>query len=168
MGESSAEVVRRYLQDAIAAARAFEAQLHRFAEEGDDDAAKQMFHQHTLETKSRSERLTDRLQNLGGSTSGTKSFLSHVFSPSFKTAQTAPGRLRTTENLIAAFTAENSEAVLFEALFSVSEAAGDPETASLALALQNEAKSTAEKFWHLLPASVLRDAAHPAGQTAEG
>ena len=79
MAETSVDVIKRYLVDAIAAERSFESQLQGFSQEGDDAAAKSLFHQHALETKRQYERLTARLEALGGSPSTAKSFLAHIF-----------------------------------------------------------------------------------------
>ncbi|MDQ2711207.1 MAG: ferritin-like domain-containing protein [Acidobacteriota bacterium] len=156
MAETSAGVVRRYLEDAIAAERSFETQLQGFAKEGDNAAAKQAFHQHALETKNQYERLTVRLESLGGSPSGAKSLLAHIFGLSPKTAQIGHEKEeRTTQNLMMAFAVENSELAMYEALASVAEAAGDSDTFALARSIQKEEKATAEKIWQLLPDAAL-------------
>ncbi len=152
MAETSVDVIKRYLEDAIAAERSFETQLQGFASEGDDSAAKAAFHQHALETKTQYERLTARLQALGGSPSGTKSLLAHIFGLSPKAAQIGHEKEeRTTQNLMMAFAVENSEIAMYEALASVAEAAGDSQTATLARDIQQQEKTTAEKVWRLLP-----------------
>ena len=66
MAETSSEVLKRYLQDAIAAEKSFETQLRGFSREGDDSEAKAAFAQHAAETRSQHERLTARLEALGG------------------------------------------------------------------------------------------------------
>ena len=152
MAETSTDVIKRYLQDAIAAERSFETQLQGFAKEGDDETAKAAFHQHAIETKQQYERLTARLEALGGSTSAAKSFLAHLFGLSPKTAQLGhEEEERTTQNLMMAYAVENSEMAMYEALMTVAEAAGDTETAALAREIQAEEKRTAEKVWSLLP-----------------
>ena len=152
MAETSTDVIKRYLQDAIAAEKSFETQLQGFAQEGDDQAAKAAFHQHALETKQQYERLTARLEALGGSTSGVKSLLAHIFGLSPKTAQLGHEETeRTTQNLMMAFAVENSEVAMYESLAVTAEAAGDTETAALARGIQREEKATAEKIWSLLP-----------------
>lgn len=152
MAESSTDVVKRYLADAIAAEKSFETQLQGFANEGDDAAVKQTFHQHALETKTQYERLTARLESLGGSTSTVKSLLAHIFGLSPKAAQIGhEEEERTTQNLMMAFAVENSELAMYEALATVAEAAGDSETVSLARSIQQQEKATADKIWQLLP-----------------
>ena len=152
MAETSVDVIKRYLEDAIAAEKSFETQLQGFSKEGDDATAQAAFSQHALETKNQYERLTARLQALGGSPSGTKSLLAHIFGMTPKTAQIGHEKEeRTTQNLMMAFAVENSEIAMYEALASVAEAAGDTQTATLAREIQQQEKATAEKVWRLLP-----------------
>lgn len=156
MAETSAEVIKRYLEDAIAAEKSFETQLQGFAGEGDNAAAKTAFHQHALETKQQYERLTARLESLGGSPSTTKSFLAHVFGLSPRSAQLGHEKEeRTTQNLMMAFAVENSEIAMYESLATVAEAAGDTQTAALAREIQQQEKATADKVWKLLPTAAL-------------
>jgi len=157
MAETSVDVIKRYLEDAIAAEKSFETQLEGFSKEGDDTIAQAAFSQHALETKRQYERLTARLEALGGSPSGTKSFLAHVFGLSPKAAQIGHEKEeRTTQNLMMAYAVENSEMAMYEALASVAEAAGDTQTASLAREIQAEEKKTAEKVWKLLPNAAVQ------------
>src|SRR5690242_12452744 len=101
MAEEPIDVIKRYLQDAIAAEKSFETQLEGFSKEGNDQEAKAAFAQHARETRNQYERLTVRLEALGGSTSGFKSFMAHVFGMSPKSAQLGHDEEeRTTQNLI--------------------------------------------------------------------
>lgn len=156
MAETSTDVIKRYLVDAIAAEKSFETQLQGFANEGDDSAAKAAFHQHALETRNQYERLTARLEALGGSPSTTKSILAHLFNMTPKAASLGhEAEERTTQNLMMAFAVENSELAMYQALISVAEAAGDTETVALARSIQAQEKETADKVWNLLsPAAV--------------
>ena len=152
MAETSVDVIKRYLVDAIAAEKSFETQLDGFSQEGDDEAAKSAFRQHALETKRQYERLTARLEALGGSPSTAKSFLAHMFGLAPKAASIGHEKEeRTTQNLMMAFAVENSEMAMYEALATSAEAAGDSQTASLAREIQAEEKATAEKVWRLIP-----------------
>lgn len=152
MAETSVEVIKRYLVDAIAAEKSFETQLEGFSKEGDNQAAQNAFRIHAQETRRQYERLTARLEVLGGSPSTAKSFLAHVFGMAPKTAQIGHEKEeRTTQNLMMAFAVENSEMAMYEALATVAEAAGDGTTALLARDIQQEEKATAEKIWKLLP-----------------
>lgn len=155
MAETSIEVIKRYLEDAIAAERSFETQLEGFSKEGDDPNAQALFRQHAAETKLQHERLTARLEALGGSPSGTKSFLAHVFGLSPKAAQIGHEKEeRTTQNLMMAFAVENSELAMYESLATAAEAAGDTQTATLARSIQAQEKATAEKIWQYLPTAA--------------
>jgi ferritin-like metal-binding protein YciE len=155
MAETSIQVIRRYLEDAIAAEKSFETQLQGFANEGEDPAAKAAFHQHALETRQQYERLTARLEALGGSPSGAKSLLAHIFGLSPKTAQIGHEKEeRTTQNLMMAYAVENSEIAMYEALATVAEAASDTQTASLARSIQAQERETAQKVWSLIPSAA--------------
>jgi ferritin-like metal-binding protein YciE len=156
MAETSTDVIKRYLEDAIAAEKSFETQLEGFSKEGDNATVQAAFRQHALETRQQYERLSARLESLGGSPSTAKSFLAHMFGLSPKTAQIGHEKEeRTTQNLMMAFAVENSEMAMYEALATVAEAAGDTQTASLARSIQAEEKATAEKVWRLLPQAAV-------------
>jgi ferritin-like metal-binding protein YciE len=155
MAESTTDVIKRYLEDAIAAEKSFETQLQGFAKEGDDTQAQSLFQQHATETRTQYERLTARLEALGGSTSAAKSMLAHIFNMTPKAAQIGHEKEeRTTQNLMMAFAVENSECAMYESLASVAEAAGDTETASLARSIQAQEKATADKVWALIPSAA--------------
>jgi len=155
MAETSVDVIKRYLEDAIAAEKSFETQLEGFSKEGDNVAAQTAFSTHAQETRVQYQKLTARLEALGGSPSGAKSFLAHVFGLAPKTAQIGHEKEeRTTQNLMMAFAIENSELAMYEALATVAEAAGDGITAMLAREIQAEEKATAEKVWKLLPSAA--------------
>jgi ferritin-like metal-binding protein YciE len=151
MAQTSNDVIRRYLEDAIAAEKSFETQLQGFAREGDDEEVEAAFAIHAAETRRQYERLITRLEELGGSPSTTKSFLAHVFGLAPKSAQVghAPEE-RTTQNLIMAFTVENSECAMYEALAAAAEAAGDEATEKLAREIQADEKQTADKVWRFI------------------
>lgn len=150
--ETSQDLIKRYLEDAIAAEKSFETQLDAFSKEGTNPAVKAAFAQHSLETKSQYQRLEVRLESLGGSASAAKSVLAHIFGMVPQSAKLGHEREeRTTQNLMIAFAVENSELAMYEALAVVAEAAGDGTTASLAREIQAEEKAAAEKVWKLLP-----------------
>jgi ferritin-like metal-binding protein YciE len=151
MPQTSNNVIRRYLEDAIAAEKAFETQLQGFAREGDDEDVKAAFATHARETRRQYDRLTARLHELGGSPSTAKSFLAHVFGLAPKSVQVAhEPQERTTQNLITAFAVENSECAMYEALAAVAEAAGDNTTEALVREIQREEKQTADKMWRFI------------------
>ncbi len=152
---STKDIICRYLQDAIAAENSFESQLRSFAEEGDDSTVRALFQQHAEETASQIRRLTTRLEALGESPSGMKSFMAHMFSFAPKVASVGHDEAeRQTQNLMAAFAVENSECAMYESLATVAEAVGDSTTAMLAREIQAEEKRTADKVWaHIAPSA---------------
>lgn len=153
--ETSQDVIKRYLEDAIAAEKSFETQLDAFSKEGDNFGVRAAFAQHSLETKSQYQRLELRLESLGGSASVAKSFLAHVFGMAPQTAKIGHEKEeRTTQNLMIAFAIENSELAMYEALATVADAAGDSATATLAREIQKEEKAAADKVWKLLPVAA--------------
>lgn len=167
MAESTTDVIKRYLEDAIAAEKSFETQLNTFAKEGDDPRAQALFHQHAIETRNQYERLTARLESLGGSTSTAKSLLAHIFSVTPKAASIGhEAEERITQNLMMAYAVENSEVAMYESLACTAEAAGDTETASLARSIQAQEKATAEKVWALIPSAATSSLARLTGQSA--
>lgn len=158
MAETATDVIKRYLVDAIAAEKSFETQLTTFSKEGDDTQAQSLFAQHGKETKNQYERLTARLEALGGSTSTAKTILAHLFSNTPKAASLGHEKEeRTTQNLMIAYAVENSECAMYESLITAAQAAGDSQTESLAREIQNEERQTAEKVWKQI-APAARDA----------
>lgn len=152
--ETPKEVISRYLEDAIAAERNFEDQLIGMSKEADLPEVKQLFAKHAEETRRQHERLTARLESLGGSPSTTKSFLAHVFGFAPKTAQLGHEKAeRTTQDLMIAFSVENSEIAMYEAMAVAAAAAGDRETEQLAREIQAEERRTAELVFAQIPIS---------------
>src|SRR5579875_1807323 len=86
-GREPVSIVRDYLEDIIAAEKSFETQLTGFSKEGDYAPAQQAFAAHAQETHGQWEKLTQRLEAIGGSTSTLKSFLAHMFGVAPKAAQ---------------------------------------------------------------------------------
>lgn len=152
-GEKWSDLIKRYLEDAIAAEKSFETQLRAFAKEGSSDEIHRLYLKHADETRWQYEQLTTRLHALGGETSGFKSFLAHLFAFSPKMAQVGHDTVdRVTQNLMMAYSVENCEVAMYESLIVVGEAAGDTETANLARTIQQQERATAEKIWaHIAP-----------------
>ena len=146
------DVIRRYLDDAVAAEKNSEAQLEEFAREGEDDEIRAMFTYHLEETRRQQERLTARLRELGGSASSAKSFLAQVFGLTPKPVHVAEKpEERTAQHLVIAFAMENGECAMYEALVAAAEAAGDDATEKLAREIQEEEKQAADKLWRFIP-----------------
>ena len=154
-GKSAQEVTIQYLEDAIASEKSFETQLVGFSKEADDAAVQALFRQHAEETKQQYTILTQRLDELGGSTSATKSFLAHMFNFAPKIAQIGHDRYeRETQDLMMAYAVENAEMAMYESLAQVAQIAGDTRTLEVARQIQQQEKQTAEKVWpHVEPAA---------------
>ena len=76
-----------------------------------------MFRQHAEETKQQYTMLTQRLEELGGSTSTIKSFLAHMFNFAPKIAQIGHDKYeRQTQDLMMAYAVENAEVAMYESL----------------------------------------------------
>jgi len=149
------DVIRRYLQDAIAAEKAFETQLRTFAKETDQGAVRQLFEMHADETRRQHELLTARLEALGGSSSGLKTFFANLFGNAPKLGQIGHDEAeKGTQDLIAAYAVENSEIAMYEALATAAAAAGDTPTEQLAREIQQEERRAAEKVWDLIAPSA--------------
>lgn len=149
--------ITRYLVDAIAAEKSFETQLKGFAEESTDSEARAAFNTHAEQTRFQYEDLTKRLQALGESPSALKSALAHFFGMAPKAAQVGhAAEERTTQDLIMAFSVENAEVAMYEALIVAAKSAGDTETVSLAKRIQQQEKETAEKVWKLIAPAATR------------
>jgi len=147
-GKTAQEVLARYLEDAIAAEKSFETQLIGFSEEVEDSTVKALFRQHAEETKQQYTALTQRLEELGGSTSAIKSFLAHMFNFAPKIAQIGHDKYeRQTQDLMMAYAVENAEVAMYESLAQVAQLADDTRTEELARQIQQQEKQTAEKVW---------------------
>src|SRR5690348_5704943 len=87
-GEDPQAVIRRYLQDAIAAEQNFVTVNRAIAKEATMPHVRQLFDEHADETERQEQRLTARLEALGGKPSGVKGFVAHMFGTTPKIAQT--------------------------------------------------------------------------------
>lgn len=154
-GEPKESILRRYLEDAIAAERNFESQLQDMSGEGNNIGAREVFAQHALQTRSQYQRLEARLHELGGSPSGFKTIMAHLFSMLPKSAQMGHDDSEvTTQNLVIGYTVENAEIAMYEALASMAAAAGDLQTEQLAREIQEEERHAAKLIWGLIARSA--------------
>jgi ferritin-like metal-binding protein YciE len=110
---------------------------------------------HADETKRQCDRLTARLQVLGGKPSTAKSILAHIFGSVPKAGQIGQSKGdKNTQNLIIAYAIEQSEVASYEALKVAAEALGDIPTATLAEEIQREEQMTVQRIWNLIPANA--------------
>ncbi len=155
--QDAVSLVREYLIDAIAAERNSETQLAAMSKTGDHAPSQKAFSEHARETKEQVRRLTERLEAIGGSPSTFKSFVAHLLNFAPKLAQFGHDvSEHNTQNLIIAFTLENGEVAMYEALATAASVAGDMQTEQLARELQQEEEHAAKLFWHLI-APVARE-----------
>jgi ferritin-like metal-binding protein YciE len=156
-GRAPADILRSYLEDIIAAEKSFETQLTGFSKEGDYTPAQDAFAEHALETRLQYERLTARLNAMGGSPSIAKGLLAQIFGVTPKLAQAghAPSE-RATQNLIMAHAVECAEMAMYEVFAAVAAAAGDLDTERTALEIQRQEKETADKIWKMIGPAARR------------
>jgi ferritin-like metal-binding protein YciE len=153
--QTAGDVIRRYLSDAIAAEKNFETQLRAMAKETDQGPVQQLFAQHADETRLQHERLTARLEALGGEPSGFKAVLASLLGFGPKVAQIGHDEAeKGTQDLMIAHAVEHSEIAMYEALAVAAETAGDTLTAQLAREIQQEERRAAELVWSLLGPSA--------------
>jgi len=146
MPETTSGVITRYLHDAVATEKSFEAQLQTLAKDSASPEAKPVFQQRAAEAKRHAERLSARLESLGGSRSSSGSALGQIFSLNPRNRS---------RNLMVAFALENGGMAMYASLAAIADAAGDSETAELARALQAEEKAAADNIWNLLGPAAL-------------
>ncbi len=153
MSENRTELLQHYLRNAIGAERELESQLQAFARETeDDDEVRSLFSTHADQTRSHHNRLTSRLGQLDSGASGT----SGTGTPVLNVGPTVPQETHSIEervlhNLLVSYTAETAECAMYEAIAALARVARDTTTENLALEIQGEERTTAEKIWHFLP-----------------
>ena len=149
------EVITTYVQDAEAAERNFEDALASFGKMGEQNQVKSFFEWASTRAKTQHQRLEQRLRELGGEPSTSKSLLAHVLSFSTTAAQLGhePAE-KNTQHLIMCVGAASAEMAMYESLATVAQAAGDTKTEKLARELQAEEKDDYEKAWILLTPSA--------------
>jgi ferritin-like metal-binding protein YciE len=145
------DVIKRHLDDAIAAERNFAEHLRGLLRAENHSDVQEFFEEHIEQTGRQIERLVARLQVLGGSPSTVKTFLVQLFS--FATAPVQwghEGDERTTQDLITTFAVEQAEIAMYQALARIASLTGDVETEQMAYDIQEEERQAAVKVWDLL------------------
>ena len=151
MVENSVDLICNYLDDAITAGKSFEAELLKFAGEGDDEDIQAAFSARADQIKRQYELLADRLQQLGGRVSE----LTHGFAQALETTPqiSQPGDIqeeRTVQHLITAYGVESGECAFSAALATIAAAAGDSTTETLAKQIQAAAEETGKKLFSFI------------------
>ncbi len=145
-----------YLEDTIAAEQNFENLLKSFGEITSDRELNQFFSRMASKANSQHERLTSRLEALGGTPSGAKTALAMALGAAPAMAQagyTTPEK--TAQHLVMVYSAAAAEMAMYEALASAAAEAGDEETEKLARELQAEEREDYEQVWQALPSTAL-------------
>jgi len=153
---ASHEIIRSYLQDAIAAEEHQENHLRDFAADArQEPAVQELLVRHAGETRRQAAWLKMRLETLHGSPSGVKSLRAQLtwLGPKLGLLGHDPVE-RVAQNLMAAYTVECGEVVMYEALAVAAATAGDTETERLARGIQEEERRMAERLWSLIQPGV--------------
>ncbi|MBV9611071.1 MAG: DUF892 family protein [Acidobacteriaceae bacterium] len=146
------EHIRRYLQDAIAAAASSEKWLREVSQEGDDDEVRSLFALHATEAQRQREQLSARVAQLGGASSGGQDLLALLFATLPNTAQRAHRQEeRTAHNLCVAFSVAHAACAIYQALASVAHAAANDLTEDLARQFEQQERQNAAKIWRFIP-----------------
>jgi ferritin-like metal-binding protein YciE len=157
MSETSSEVLKRYLHDALGAEKSLASHFRDLAEQGEYREATDVFRECEATALNHAERLTARLDSMGELPARISS-LFRIFRLGEKTEQIDFGPTEdVTQNLLLTYTAVHSEIAMYEVLRMIAEAAGDSETGSLVFSLQDDEKRAAEKIWLLFSAAAQRE-----------
>jgi len=153
--EESNEVVVRYIQDAEAAERNFEDALASFSKAGEQPRVQQLMSMMSEKARTQHQRLRERLEELGGSPSSSKSMLAHLLAFTPLTAQMGHDDAeKSTQHLMITYAAAAAERAMYEALIVAAEEADDEETADLARELQEEEEEDQRLAWEQLAPSA--------------
>lgn len=151
------DIVMDYLDRAIAAEKSFEMQLQGFARNAQKWETLDLFQRHAEETRLHYQMLTDRLSALGAVPSGLRSFLCGIFNTEAQLSAAGHSDEECqTQDLVVAYSFENSKIAMYEALAGAAAAAGDAETERLARRIQERGRQTAARLWEFI-APAARD-----------
>jgi len=146
-----------YLEDAEAAERNFEDALATFSKAGEQQDVQSLMSMMSDKARTQHQRLRNRLEQLGGTTSTAKSVLAHLLAFTPVTAQFGHDAAeKSTQHLMITYSAAAAEMAMYEALQAAATEAGDSETAALARELQAEEEEDHRLAWQKLPESALR------------
>jgi NADP-dependent 3-hydroxy acid dehydrogenase YdfG/ferritin-like metal-binding protein YciE len=153
MTDAQQAALMDYLEDTIAAEQNFENLLKSFGQATADPELNQFFAKMAVKAQTQHERLTQRLNALGGTPSGPKTAFAKTLNVAPEIAQASPEKAA--QNLMMVYSAAAAELAMYEALASAAEEAGDTDTATLARQLQAEEREDFEQIWQALPSTAL-------------
>lgn len=145
---NSADFIRRYTSDALAAEKAFEERLRAFASEGDDEEVQFALAEQASETRGQIDRLQDHVGG-AGEVPGSKPVIAAFLDVAPTIAHTPEERL--VQNLMTAYCIIAGEGAMYEALAAVAQYAGDIATETLAREIQAEKRQAGQKLFRFLP-----------------
>lgn len=156
MTDAQQAALMDYLEDAIAAEQNFESLLKSFGQATADQDLNQTFAKMAAKAQSQHQRLTERLQALGGTPSGAKTALAKALSAGPIVAQAGySSPEKSAQHLMMVYSAAAAELAMYEALASAAAEAGDTDTENLARQLQAEEREDFEQIWQALPSTAL-------------
>jgi len=149
-GDIQKERILGYIDDAIAVEAAAITSLKDMLEDAREPQDAALYREHLAETEAQKARLEARLNVLGGKPNRNvfKDLINKVGAMATDILHVAhTPHEKATRNLIQAFSVENLEIAVYEALHNAALEVGDTETAELASAIQAEEKAAAAKVW---------------------
>jgi len=154
-GANPNDIIVRYVEDAEAAERNFEDTLDGFSKSGEQQDVQSLMAMLSARAKSQHYRLRNRLEQLGGSPSTSKSVLAHLLAFTPLSAQLGHDESeKSTQHLMITYSAAAAEMAMYESLSAAATAAGDEQTAALARDLQSEEEEDQRFAWEKLSISA--------------
>ncbi len=156
MPESGREIIIRYIEDAVAAARNLEDLLRSFSKTDAMSPVREMFVRAAAKARLRHERLGARLRELGGSPPALKSAAAHLPGSAPSAAQAGhTEEEKDAQHLMMAYASAAAEMAMYESLAAAAGAAGDRTAERLARELQAEARDDHQMVWDRLRQTML-------------
>lgn len=157
MLDSYKERIGTYIDDAIALEASSITLLKDMIEDAISTQDAAMFREHLTQTELQKERLEERLHFFGREAGRNifKDLLNKAGAAATDMLHAAKNpHDKATRNLMEAYSVENLEVAVYEALYNAADEAGDTETARLARSIQDEEKAAAEKIWSRIATSA--------------
>ena len=147
MSETSAEVVKRYLREALASEKTIQVAFEALDGKTVAAPSRQIVFNCGELSRRHQEQLKNRLASLAVSSSDSKSLFARVFESRGGARETEHQALhQTLQALIEPFAATHSAIAIYEALAIMAAAGGDSDTAGLARLLQGGHQTVAEQL----------------------
>lgn len=152
MPEASKERLIRYLSDAHAASRGEIAALQDVTNQSLDKDVEAATQQHLETVQSHRALLAERIEALGGKTTGAKGFLNQVIAKGSNFVNAFhDDQDKQTQDLIKLFALEKFGVGMYTSLQAFAAAVGDNQTAQIAQTLLRDEAQAADRFEALIP-----------------